>query len=66
MSKVDKLKMESEELPHEDFAKLVEWLSEKDAERWEREIEADCEAGRLDFLEREALEAKTRGTLGDL
>ena len=66
MAKVDELKMEIEKLPREDFSELVRWLSVKDWERWDKEIEADSEAGRLDFLVREAFEAKAKGTLKDL
>ncbi len=66
MSKVDELKTEIERLPKEEFAELVRWLSEKAWERWDKEIEADSEAGRLDFLVREALAEKAKGTLKDL
>jgi len=66
MSKVDELKTEIEKLPREEFAQLARWLSEKDWERWDREIEGDSEAGKLDFLVREALDAKAKGTLKDL
>ncbi len=66
MSKVDELKTEIEKLPQEEFAELVRWLSEKDWERWDQQIEADSEAGKLDFLMREALEEKAKGTLQDL
>ena len=66
MSKVDKIKTEIESLPTEEFSELVRWLSEKDWERWDKEIEADSDAGRLDFLVREAAEAKAKGTLKDL
>jgi hypothetical protein len=66
MSKVDELKTEIERLPKEDFTELVRWLSEKDWERWDKEIETDSEAGKLDFLVREGLEAKTKKTLKDL
>ncbi len=38
----------------------------KDWERWDKEIEADSRAGRLDFLEREAREEKAKGTLKGL
>ena len=57
MAKVDELKNEIEKLPKEEFTELVRWLSEKDWERWDKEIEADSEAGRLDFLVHEAFEA---------
>ncbi|MBI3000708.1 MAG: hypothetical protein HYY46_20000 [Deltaproteobacteria bacterium] len=66
MAKVDDLKTEIEKLPKDEFAELVRWLSEKDWERWDKEIEADSEAGRLDFLVHEALDAKSKGTLKDL
>jgi hypothetical protein len=66
MSKVDELKTEIERLPENEFTELVRWLSEKDWGRWDQEIEADSEAGKLDFLVREALDAKTKGTLKDL
>ena len=66
MSKVDELKTAIERLAKEEFAELVRWLSEKDWERWDEEIKADSEAGRLDFLVREALAEKTKGTLKDL
>ncbi len=66
MSKVDELKMEIEKLPREEFSELVRWLSEKDWESWDKEIVADSEAGKLDFLVREALDGKAKGTLKDL
>ena len=66
MSKIDELKTEIERLPENEFTELVRWLSEKDWGRWDQEIEADSEGGKLDFLVREALDAKTKGTLKDL
>ncbi len=66
MSKVEELKTEIERLPQEEFTELVRWLSEKDWERWDKEIEADSESGKLDFLMREALEEKAKWTLKDL
>lgn len=65
MAKVDELKTEIEKLPREDFNELIRWLSEKDWERWDKEIEADSKTGKLDFLVREALDAKAKGTLKD-
>ena len=66
MSKIDELKEEIERLPSEEFGELFRWLSEKDWERWDKEIEVDSEAGRLDFLVREAREEKAKGILKDL
>lgn len=66
MSNVDQLKTAIERLPQEEFAELVRWLSEKDWERWDKEIEADSVGGKLDFLVREALDEKAKGTLKTL
>lgn len=37
-------------LPARDVAELMAWLAEYHAELWDRQIEADLEAGRLDRL----------------
>ncbi len=66
MSKIDKIKTEIESLPSEEFAEIFRWLSEKDWERWDKEIETDSQAGKLDFLVREAREEKSKGNLKDL
>jgi len=66
MSKTDELKTEIERLPSEEFAELCRWLSERDWERWDKEVEADSQAGRLDFLVGEAREEKAKGNLKDL
>ncbi len=66
MSKVDELKAEIERLPGEEFTELFRWLSQKNWERWDKEIEADSQSGRVDFLVRRAREEKAKGTLKDL
>jgi hypothetical protein len=66
MSRIDSLKAQIESLPSEEFAEIFRWLSEKDWERWDQEIAADSDAGRLDFLEREVREEKAKGKLRDL
>ncbi len=40
--------------------------NEQDWDKWDREIEADSAAGRLDFLMEEAKAAKAQGTLREL
>lgn len=66
MSKIEELKAEIERLPSKEFTELFRWLSERDWERWDKEIEADSQAGRLDFLLGEAQDGKAKGTLKDL
>ena len=53
-------------LPEDDYARLRQWLSELDWERWDREIEADANAGRMDFLVKEAEEAGQLRSIDDL
>ena len=65
MARVDDIKTAIESLPEEEFAELREWLSEKDWEKWDRQIEKDSESGKLDFLIEEALEEKRMGKLKD-
>jgi hypothetical protein len=66
VSKVEELKAEIEKLPRDDFAELCPWLATKDWDRWDKEIETDSKAGKLDFLMREAREQKAKGTLKEL
>ena len=53
-------------LPEEDYARFRAWFSELDWQKWDRQIEADSEQGKLDFLIAEAQEAKEKGTLRKL
>ena len=66
MSRVDELKGEIERLPSDEFAELCRWLSEKDWEQWDRQIESDSRSGKLDFLVQEATDEKAKGKLSDL
>jgi len=66
MSKVEKIEAAIESLSEEEYAHLRKWFSEKDWGKWDRQIEADSEAGKLDFLVREALDEKAKGQLKEL
>ena len=66
MSKVDELKADIEKLPGEEVAELFRWLSDKEWESWDRQIEADSKAGNLDFLVREAQRERAKGALKEL
>jgi hypothetical protein len=41
-------------LPKKDLARFRKWFAEYGAAEWDREVEADVQAGRLDALIREA------------
>jgi hypothetical protein len=66
MSKIDEIKAEIESLPSEGVAEIFRWLSEKDWESWDKEIEDDSQSGKLDFLLHEGQEEKAKGNLKDL
>lgn len=66
MTKVSEIKEAIESLSDEDFARLRRWMEKRDWDEWDREIEADSEAGKLDFLIEEAREEKAKGKLRDL
>ena len=63
MTTADEVKQAVLSLSEPEYAKIIDWLHELAEEAWDREIEADSKAGRLDFLAAEALEAKRQGTL---
>lgn len=66
MANVDEIKTAIESLPENEFAQLREWFSEKDWEKWDRQIAKDSKSGKLDFLIEEALEKKRTKDLKDL
>ncbi len=66
MSRVDTIKKAIETLPDEDYAQLRKWFSEKDWRKWDKQIATDSRAGKLDFLVKEALDAKSKGKLRGL
>jgi hypothetical protein len=51
---VQELENAIRQLSHEDFLQLAQWLDEYRAEQWDRQIEADIVAGRLDDAGRRA------------
>lgn len=53
-------------MPEEDYIQLRRWFSEKDWQKWDRQIATDIEAGKLDFLLKEAIEAKSKNKLREL
>jgi hypothetical protein len=63
MRGLNELKSAIEDLPDEEYARLRQWFSERDWRKWDRQIEADSEAGKLDFLVKEAVREKAKGKL---
>ena len=63
---IDAIKKAIETLPEEDYAQLRKWFSEKDWRKWDKQIAADSRAGKLNFLVKEAVDAKRKGKLREL
>ena len=49
-----------------EYAEIIEWLYEREEEEWDRQIESDAAAGKLDFLKAQAMAAKQNGALVNL
>ena len=65
-ARVEEIQAAIESLPYEEYIRLRQWFSERDWEKWDRQIEANSESGKLDFLIEEALTEKAKGSLREL
>lgn len=50
MISIEVLEKQITELDNESFLKLRDWFIEFEQSRWEKQIEADSNGGKLDFL----------------
>lgn len=64
--RVEEIKAAIEELPGAEFIEIRKWVADRDWQIWDRELEADSKAGRLDFLVKEAFDEKHQERLRDL
>lgn len=61
MSKVENIESQIKELSPEELTAFREWFTKFDAEAWDRQFEADVEAGKLDSLAERALRNHAAG-----
>lgn len=66
MTTVEKIQEDILQLSYNEFSDLRRWIAELEWERWDKQIEADTLAGKLDFLFQEAENAKLNGELREL
>jgi hypothetical protein len=66
MTKVEQIEKEVQSLTAEELAAFRAWFAEFDWEIWDRQIEADAAAGRLDQFAAEALAENERGETTEL
>ena len=61
MTKVEKLENEVQKLNPDELAAFRDWFRRYDSDEWDKEIERDVSAGRLDKLAEEAIAAHKAG-----
>lgn len=61
MSEVEQIEIRIKNLSPDELSKLRAWFSEFDAQTWDRQLEADSGAGKLDRLIEESLAEHTAG-----
>jgi len=61
MSKIEKIEQEIARLGRGELAALREWFRRYDAEEWDRQLEEDIQAGRLEALADQALASHKAG-----
>lgn len=66
MSAVETIKLEIQRLPRRQQSRLASWLLQCEEERWDHQIAADFEAGKLDRMIRRAKREARQGRLKDL
>ena len=61
MSTVMEIEKAIEKLPNQELFELTHWISTRFSDAWDRQIEEDIRAGRLENLAAEALEEHRAG-----
>ena len=64
--RIEEIKNAIVSLPTDEYRQFRDWFLERDWEQWDKQIQADSESGKLDFLVEEAMDEKSRGKLKDL
>jgi len=65
MSTLEQIEIAVRQLSSKDLAAFRAWFAELDADAWDRQIEQDVAAGRLDALGEEALDDLRKGRCTD-
>lgn len=66
MTRVAKLEKEVQQLSRDELSTFRDWFRKYDSDAWDREIEKDILAGRLDSLAEEAIAAHKAGRSKEL
>ena len=66
MTTIEEIEKAVASLPVEEYRQFREWFLERDWAQWDKQVKADSESGKLDFLVEEAMDEKSSGKLRDL
>ena len=66
MSRVEEIESQIGELSSAELAAFREWFAEFDASAWDRQFEADVQAGKFDSLAEQALDDHAAGRSREL
>jgi len=66
MARVEKLANEVQRLNRDELAAFRDWFRKYDSDEWDKEIEEDVSAGRLDKLANEAIAEHRAGRTKEL
>ena len=66
MTKIEKLEREVQKLSRAELAAFRDWFREYDSDEWDRQIEEDVRAGKLDALAEEAIAEHKAGRTNEL
>jgi len=66
MIKIEKLEREVQKLSRAELAAFREWFREYDSDEWDRQIEEDVRAGKLDAMAEEAIAEYKAGRTTEL
>ena len=63
MDRVEEIETAIDQLPPEEYRRIVAWLHAHEQSRWDEEMDRDSSAGKLDFLFAEAESESAAGPL---
>jgi hypothetical protein len=66
MDRVNKIGREIQELSQRELAAFRQWFRDFDAQAWDRQIEEDVQAGKLDALANKALKDFESGKFNEM
>jgi hypothetical protein len=65
MDRVEEIEAAISGLPPEEYRRIFEWFRQLDQTRWDKQMDRDSAAGKLDFLFGEAESESAQGLLRD-